>query len=98
MVLGDHIAQKGSLVGPDRMRFDVSHPKQITPEQIRQVEDIVNTQIRNNLQVNTVIMNKDEAVKQGATALFDENTPAELIMVSMTPCTMLKIASINSSP
>lgn len=83
MVLGDHIAQKGSLVGPDRMRFDVSHPKQITSEQIRQVEDIVNTQIRNNLQVNTVIMNKDEAVKQGATALFDEKYSEDVRVVTM---------------
>ena len=83
IVLGDHIAQKGSLVGPDRMRFDVSHPKQITSEQIHQVENIVNEQIRNNLQVNTVIMNKDEAVKQGATALFDEKYSEDVRVVTM---------------
>ena len=83
MVLGDHVAQKGSLVEAGRMRFDISHPKQITAEQIRQVEDIVNEQIRNDLPVNTVIMNKDEAVKLGAMALFDEKYGEDVRVVTI---------------
>ena len=83
MILGDHVAQKGSMVEADRMRFDVSHPKQITAEQLRQVEDIVNEQIRNDLPVTTVIMNKEEAVKLGAMALFDEKYGDDVRMVTM---------------
>ena len=83
IVLGDHIAQKGSAVEANRMRFDVSHPKQITLEQLRKVEDIVNEQIRNDLKVNTIIMNKDEAVKLGAMALFDEKYGEDVRMVTM---------------
>ena len=83
MVLGDHVAQKGSLVEADRMRFDIMHPKQITPQELRQVEEIVNAQIRNDLNVSTVIMNKDEAVKLGAMALFDEKYGDDVRMVTM---------------
>ncbi len=83
IVLGDHVAQKGSLVEAGRMRFDISHPKQITAEQIRKVEDIVNEQIRNDLKVNTVIMNKDEAVALGAMALFDEKYGDDVRVVTM---------------
>ncbi len=83
MVLGDHVAQKGSMVEADRMRFDVSHPKQITADQLRQVEDIVNEQIRNDLPVTTVIMNKEEAVKLGAMALFDEKYGDDVRVVTM---------------
>ena len=83
MILGDHVAQKGSMVEADRMRFDVSHPKQITAEQLRQVEDIVNEQIRNDLPVTTVIMNKEEAVKLGAMALFDEKYGDDVRVVTM---------------
>jgi len=83
IVLGDHVAQKGSAVEAGRMRFDISHPKQITAEQIRKVEDIVNEQIRNDLKVNTVIMNKDEAVALGAMALFDEKYGDDVRVVTM---------------
>lgn len=83
MVLGDHVTQKGSAVEANRMRFDVSHPKQITPEQLRAVEDIVNEQICRDLKVNTVIMNKDEAVKLGAMALFDEKYGDDVRVVTM---------------
>ncbi len=83
IVLGDHVAQKGSAVEAGRMRFDISHPKQITAEQIHKVEDIVNEQIRNDLKVNTVIMNKDEAVKLGAMALFDEKYGDDVRVVTM---------------
>ena len=83
IVLGDHVAQKGSSVEAGRMRFDISHPKQITAEQIRKVEDIVNEQIRNDLKVCTVIMNKDEAVALGAMALFDEKYGDDVRVVTM---------------
>ena len=82
-VLGDHVAQKGSMVEAERMRFDISHPKQITSEQLREVERIVNEQIRNDLTVSTVIMNKDEAVKLGAMALFDEKYAEDVRVVTM---------------
>lgn len=82
-ILGDHIAQKGSLVGPDRMRFDISHPKQITPDEIRQVEDMVNASIRRNYHVNTVIMTKEEAMGSGAMALFGEKYGDEVRVVRM---------------
>lgn len=82
-ILGDHIAQKGSLVGPDRMRFDVSHPKQITAEELQKIEEMVNDSIRKNYHVNTVIMNKDEAVNCGAMALFGEKYGDEVRVVRM---------------
>lgn len=82
-ILGEHIAQKGSLVGPDRMRFDVSHPQQITAEQLQQIEDMVNESIRKNYHVNTVIMNKEEAVNCGAMALFGEKYGDEVRVVRM---------------
>ena len=82
-ILGDHIAQKGSLVGPDRMRFDVSHHKQITSDEILQVENMVNEAIRKNYDVNTVIMNKEEAEKSGAMALFGEKYADEVRVVKM---------------
>ena len=82
-ILGDHVAQKGSLVAPDRMRFDISHPKQITAEEIRKVEDMVNASIRENYHVNTVLMDKDEAVSSGAMALFGEKYGEEVRVVKM---------------
>lgn len=82
-ILGEHVAQKGSLVAPDRMRFDISHPKQITAEEIRKVEDMVNASIRENYHVNTVLMDKDEAVSSGAMALFGEKYGEEVRVVKM---------------
>jgi len=82
-ILGDHVVQKGSLVAPDRMRFDISHPKQITAEEIRTVEDMVNASIRENYHVNTVLMNKDDAVATGAMALFGEKYGDEVRVVKM---------------
>jgi alanyl-tRNA synthetase len=71
-VLGDHVAQKGSLVNAERLRFDFSHFEPITPLQISKLEQIVNAQIRLNNPVSATLMAKDDAVKAGAMALFGE--------------------------
>jgi alanyl-tRNA synthetase len=71
-VLGDHVKQAGSLVAPDRLRFDFSHFTQVAPEQLARVEDVVNRNIRHNLPLQTHEMAKDEAMKSGATAIFEE--------------------------
>jgi alanyl-tRNA synthetase len=81
--LGDHVTQKGSLVGPDRMRFDFSHPKALSPEEIHDVEVEVNARIRGNAEVTTRLMSPEDAVKAGALALFGEKYGAEVRVVSM---------------
>ncbi|MEE1058175.1 MAG: alanine--tRNA ligase-related protein, partial [Treponema sp.] len=69
-VLGEHVAQKGSNINEDRMRFDFTHPEPMTKEQIQQVEDIVNEQIQKDLPVTMDVMTLDEAKACGARALF----------------------------
>ena len=71
-VLGDHVAQKGSLVAPDRLRFDFSHYEAVTPEQLQQIEDRVNSEIRRNIAADTNLMSYDDAIASGAVALFGE--------------------------
>lgn len=71
-VLGTHVTQKGSLVGPERLRFDFSHSEPVTPQQIETVERLVNAQIRANNAVETTIMAPKEAMAAGAMALFGE--------------------------
>jgi alanyl-tRNA synthetase len=71
-VLGEHVAQKGSLVNPERLRFDFSHFEPINPAQISEIERLVNAQIRANAEVTAQVMAKDEAVQAGAMALFGE--------------------------
>ncbi len=71
-VLGPHVAQKGSNITEERMRFDFSHPAPMTKEELQQVENIVNEQIKRNLPVKMEIMSLDDAKKSGATALFGE--------------------------
>ena len=81
--LGGHVTQKGSLVAPDRLRFDFSHPKALTPEDIASVEADVNAEIRANEPVATRLMTPDEAVEQGALALFGEKYGDEVRVLSM---------------
>jgi len=82
-ILGDHVTQKGSSVTAGRTRFDISHPKQVTPEEIRRAEDMVNDAIRKNYRAVTRIMTPDEAIKLGAMALFGEKYGEEVRVVSM---------------
>ncbi|MEG3086235.1 alanine--tRNA ligase [Sphingomonas sp. PB4P5] len=81
--LGLHVAQKGSLVAPDRLRFDFSQPTGIDPARIGEVEADVNHHIRANAPVSTRLMTPDEAIKEGAMALFGEKYGDEVRVVSM---------------
>ncbi len=81
--LGDHVAQKGSLVAGERLRFDISHPKAMTAEELSIVEDQVNIQVRDNSEVSTRLMTPDEAIEAGATALFGEKYGDEVRVVAM---------------
>lgn len=81
--LGTHVTQKGSLVAPDRLRFDFSHHKALTAQELYKVELEVNYQIRENTPVNVKIMTPDEATKEGALALFGEKYGEEVRVVSM---------------
>ncbi|MDX1455792.1 MAG: alanine--tRNA ligase, partial [Gammaproteobacteria bacterium] len=71
-VLGQHVTQKGSLVEADRLRFDFSHTQPMTAEEIAEVEDMVNVEIRRNLPAEVAVMSYDDAIKSGAMALFGE--------------------------
>ena len=82
-VLGDHVTQKGSLVAPDRLRFDISHPKAMTREEIAAVEAEVNGQIRRNSAAATHLMDPEEAMQSGALALFGEKYGDEVRVLSM---------------
>ena len=81
--LGEHIIQKGSLVAPDRLRFDISHPKPIAANELIEGMDGVNRQIRENSEVTTRLMTPDEALEEGAMALFGEKYGDEVRVVLM---------------
>ena len=81
--LGDHVTQKGSLVAPDRLRFDISHPSALGEDSLRAVEGEVNRMIRMNGGVTTRLMTPDEATRAGALALFGERYGDEVRVVSM---------------
>ncbi|KTE20232.1 alanine--tRNA ligase [Sphingopyxis sp. H050] len=81
--LGGHVTQKGSLVAEDRFRFDFSHPKALTAEEIAEIEADVNAQIRGNEAVSTRLMTPDDAVAAGALALFGEKYGDEVRVLSM---------------
>ena len=71
-LLGTHVTQKGSLVAPDRLRFDFSHHQPLTPDELQRIEDLVNEEIRKNAEADVREMGYDEAIKSGAMALFGE--------------------------
>jgi alanyl-tRNA synthetase len=82
-VLGDHVAQRGSLVSPERLRFDISHPKPITVDELREVEDLANDIVLGNSEVVTRLMAVDDAIASGARALFGEKYGDEVRVVAM---------------
>jgi alanyl-tRNA synthetase len=82
-VLGEHVAQKGSLVAPDRLRFDFTHHKPIGESELARVEDIANREVLANTPVVTHLMSLDEAIRTGARALFGEKYGDEVRVVSM---------------
>ncbi len=82
-VLGDHVAQKGSLVLPDKLRFDFSHFEPMTADELHQVESLVNQQIRANNDMQTRLMSYDDAVEAGAMALFGEKYSDEVRVLSI---------------
>ncbi|MGI9200336.1 MAG: alanine--tRNA ligase [Woeseiaceae bacterium] len=71
-VLGDHVQQKGSLVAPDRLRFDFSHLEAVSDDELQAIEDLVNEQVRQNVAAHTKVMSYDDAIESGAVALFGE--------------------------
>ena len=82
-VLGEHVKQAGSLVAPDRLRFDFTHYKGVSSREIREIEELVNQKIRHNIQVETEIRDLDEAIQQGAMALFGEKYQQEVRVVKV---------------
>ncbi|GIU03095.1 alanine--tRNA ligase [Shewanella morhuae] len=82
-VLGTHVTQKGSLVDPERLRFDFSHFEGVKAAELKQVEELVNTQIRRNHELKTAEMDIDEAKEKGAMALFGEKYDSQVRVVTM---------------
>ena len=82
-ILGDHVQQKGSLVDESKLRFDFSHPKPLTKDEIASIEEIVNRESLNNLEVKTEVMDLDDAISSGAQALFGEKYEDEVRVLSM---------------
>jgi alanyl-tRNA synthetase len=83
IILGDHVAQKGSMVSPDRLRFDFVHTKPVTPQEMAEVEDIANAIVLQNAPVETRLMGVEEAKESGARALFGEKYGDEVRVVAM---------------
>src|SRR5262249_30251732 len=82
-VLGDHVAQKGSLVAPDRLRFDFSHPKRRNAKEVERVEDIAKDIVLQNSTVTKWLMAVDEAIASGARVLFGKKYGDEVRVVAM---------------
>jgi alanyl-tRNA synthetase len=87
-VLGDHVKQAGSLVGPERLRFDFTHFSPVTEQEIENIEQLVNEKIRDNCQVITRVLDREEAIKEGATALFGEKYDDSVRVVSLSDFSM----------
>ena len=87
-VLGDHVLQRGSLVAPDRLRFDFSHPQPMTPEEVRRVEDLVNEAILDDQDVCVDFLGYDDAIQKGAMALFGEKYGDTVRMISVPGVSM----------
>lgn len=82
-VLGNHVKQAGSSVGPDRLRFDFTHPEALKPDEIRQVEELVNAAVAKRMPVSADEMSKDDATKKGAMALFGEKYGDKVRVLTM---------------
>jgi len=82
-VLGSHVAQRGSLVTPERLRFDFTHLSSISKEELKQVQSLVNSVIRQNLPVSTGVCSYDQAISEGATAIFEEKYGDTVRMVKI---------------
>jgi len=82
-VLGDHVKQSGSLVTPERLRFDFTHFSPITPEELAKIEKLANEEIRANTALNTEMLDREEAVRSGAVALFGEKYGDKVRVVSI---------------
>ncbi|WP_332060972.1 alanine--tRNA ligase [Bartonella sp. CB74] len=82
-ILGPHVTQKGSLVSPDRLRFDFSHPKSVSLEELKKIENLANDIVLQNSEVTTRLMAVDDAISEGAMALFGEKYGDEVRVVSM---------------
>tara|TARA_B110000285_G_scaffold68230_3_gene78391 strand:+ start:5365 stop:7965 length:2601 start_codon:yes stop_codon:yes gene_type:complete len=82
-ILGEHVNQRGSLVNAERLRFDFSHFEAVSKEQLREIERLVNTEIRNNSAIETEVMDLESAKGRGAMALFDEKYSAEVRVLTM---------------
>lgn len=87
-LLGDHVGQKGSLVQPDRLRFDFSHFEAVTKDELREIERVVNDEIRRNFALNTELMAIDDAKAKGAMALFGEKYDDEVRVVTIGDCSI----------
>ncbi len=96
-VLGDHVAQKGSLVAPDRLRFDFAHQKPIGPEELARIEDIANRAVLANAPVETRLMDLDDAIASGARALFGEKYGDQVRVVSMGNAAEILDESVEAS-
>jgi alanyl-tRNA synthetase len=82
-VLGPHVSQKGSLVAPDRLRFDFSHPKAVSDDELKRIEDEVNEVVRQNVDVSTRLMPTAKAIEAGAVAMFGEKYGDEVRVLAM---------------
>jgi alanyl-tRNA synthetase len=82
-VLGEHVKQSGSLVGPDRLRFDFTHFSPLSTDEIRRIENMINKKILENIPVETELLGREEAIKGGATALFGEKYDESVRVVSL---------------